>query len=373
MKKLAVFLLCLMVISGIGLYLASGMILAKVTDKVFDYLSSNVETQNLEYSRPVFASVELSNLNAVTWKDISLNVTLMRNEAKTTEEIALNIGAMTISLESLTNPTILISADGISAETNEKGDRDNLTKAASRMEDGQLQMLFSLRSFSKAEILEQLGILKEEMRQFSVLGVTKVPIYFSATEIFEMQGQPSVANFTVVQEGEEYRLIMDKNDLQKIVALLAEPKPNPVEVEVIARNPLKASGLLKIRDKAAATAELAAQNNSDIPEDAYRHTLWSYLLTKKYGEQFAKEVTDAHEAYADQEEMLKASDFNAASYQDLVNNALGRQYALMKLPESEILERVMTDSAIIKDNEVVNRFDIQKYQKLKTTINKNNS
>jgi hypothetical protein len=171
----------------------------------------------------------------------------------------------------------------------------------------------------------------------------------------------------VEQKGEEYRLVMDKDDLIKIAALLTGQKPNPIDIAVIARNPMKAPLLLRIRDKAATTAQLAAQQDPKIPEDAYRHTLWSYLLAKMYGEQFAKEVTDAHEAYADEEELKKAGrmSWNSASYQDLVNNGVGRQYAAMGYPESSILGRVLTDPAIIRDNEAVKRFNPIKYEKIK--------
>ena len=160
---------------------------------------------------------------------------------------------------------------------------------------------------------------------------------------------------------------MDKNDLTKIAALLTGKKPNPIDIAVIARNPLKAAQLMKIRDKAETAAQLAAQQNPPIPEDAYRHILWSYLLAKMYGELFAKEVTDAHEAYADEEELQKMGrmSWDSASYQDLVNNAVGRQYAVMGYPESSILERVLTDPVIIRDNEAVKRFNAVEYEKLK--------
>jgi hypothetical protein len=171
----------------------------------------------------------------------------------------------------------------------------------------------------------------------------------------------------VVNSGEEYRLVMAADDLKKIAALLTGKKPNPVDIAVIARNPLKAPMLLRIRDKAEMAAQRAALQDPNFPEDAYRHTLWSYLLTKMYGEKFAKEVTDAHEAYADEEEIEKMGriSWESASYQDLVNNAVGRQYADMGYPESTILERVLTDPAIIRDNEAVKRFSALEYERLK--------
>lgn len=374
MKKLAVFLLCLIVISGIGLYLSSGAILTKASDKVVDYVAANAQNHNFEYIQPAYGSVKLSSLNAATWTDISVNAGLVRDEAKTGEDITLKIGEMNVSMDDFSNRTLLITADGVSATMKEKGDKAYTPHPASSIEDGHLETQLSLNGFSKDDIAEQLRILKQEMKQFSTLGVTKIPVTFFATAKFQIQNKPFVAKFSVSGEGEEYQLAIDKNDLQKIVVQLPGAKPNPAEIELIARNPFKTSVLIEIRDKAEATAKLAFQKNPQISEDAYRHTLWSYLLTKRYGEQFAKEFTDAHEAYADEEEMSKPLDFSVANYQDLVNNGVGRQYALKNYKESEILERVMTDLAIIRDNETMERFDLLDYSdKLKLVIPKDDS
>lgn len=374
MKKLAAVLLCLIVLAGIGLYLSSGAILTKASDKVVDYVATNAQSHNFEYIQPAYSSVKLSSLNAATWTDISVNAGLARDGAKTGEDIALKIGEMTVSMDDFSNQTLLISADGVSATLKERGDKAYTPHPASSMENGHLEMQLSLNGFSKDAMVEQLRTLKEEIKKLSTLGVTKIPLTFSATAKFQIQNKPFVAKFSVSGEGEEYRLAIDKNDLQKIVAQLPGPKPNPAEIELIARNPFKVSVLTEIRDKAANTAGLAFKKNPKISEDAYRHTLWSYLLTKTYGEEFAKQVTDAHEAYADEEELSKPLDFSVASYQDLTNNAVGRQYALKNYKESEILERVMTDLAIIRDNEAAERFDLLDYSdKLKPVISKEDS
>jgi hypothetical protein len=371
MKKLSLFLIIFILILGAGLYFASGVILARVSVKMLDYIVGNVRIPNLEYTRPIFRSVRPRSLTAVAWTDVSLNATLVRDEiSKTTEEVSMSIGEMTISLESFSERTILLSLEGLSTVTKEKGPGLGVAGAGTRMEGGYFEIVLRLTGFGAADIRAQLSTLREEIHRLLLLGVTRIPISFSATAMFEIQGKPCAAKFLVETKGEEYRLVMDKNDLTKIAALSTGKKPNPVDIAVIARNPLKAAQLMKIRDKAETAAQLAAQQNPKIPEDAYRHTLWSYLLTKMYGEPFAKEVTDAHEAYMDEEEIGKAGliNWNSASYQDLVNNAAGRQYAAMGYPESSILERVLTDPAIVRDDEAVKRFNAVEYEKLKPAI-----
>jgi hypothetical protein len=372
-KKLAIILMSFILILLVGLYFASGLILAKVSDKLLDHMTESVKIPNLEYTRPSFGSVSWSAWNEVKWTEVSIDASLVRNEAiKVTEDISLNIGEMTVSMESFSRRTILLSAGGLSVKEKAKKQGADLPGAAYGLEGGNFETIINFNRLSMVDILAQLSTLKEEIQRFTTLGVTKMPLSFSATTKFELQGKPCTAKLSIENKGDEYRLVMDKSDLEKIVSLMVGKKPNPVDIAVIARNPVKAPLLIKIRDKAEANALLAAQQNPKFPEDAYRHILWSYLLTKAYGEQFAKEITDAHEAYADEEEIQKQGLINwtSASYQDLVNNAMGRQYATLGYSEPDILERVLFDPAVIRDDEAVKRFNAADYEKLKPPTGK---
>lgn len=372
-KKLAIILMSFILILVIGLYFASGLILAKVSDKLLDYMTDGVKISNLEYTRPSFGSVSWSAWNAVKWTDVSMDARLVRNEAiKVTEDISLNIDEMTVSLESFSRRTFLLSAGGLSVKEKAKAQGADLPGAANYIEGANFETMINFDGLGMPGIRAQLHALKEEIQQFTTLGVTKMPLSFSATTKFELQGKLCTAKLSIENKGEEYRLVMDKSDLEKIVSQMTGKKPNPVDIAVIARNPVKAPLLIIIRDKAEATALLATQQNPKFPQDAYRHILWNYLLTKAYGEQFAKEVTDAHEAFADEEEIQKQGVINwtSASYQDLVNNALGRQYATLGYSEPDILERVLFDPAVIRDDEAVKRFNAADYEKLKPLTGK---
>ena len=370
MRKLAVFLFFLS-IACTGFYFASGIILEQASDRAIDYITQNIKIPNLEYSRPLYRSVKLSSFNAVTWKFVSFDANMVRNEVlKTAEDISIIIGEVTISLESLSERTIILSAKRLSAVAKERGApsaTSNITGSGDRMESGDLKVEIKLQGLGMTDVIRQVRNLTEELHKFSTLGVTKIPVSFSALEMFEIQGKSCTVRFLVEQKGDEYRLVMDRDDLKKIASASPGQKPNPVEIELIAYNPIKAPMLLRIRDKASTTASLAHKQDRKIPEDAYRHTLWSYLLTKMYGEEFAKEVTDAHEASMDEEEIKKGDhlNWNISSYQDLNNNAVGRSYAKMGYPESSILERVLTDRAIIRDEEMATRYNASDYERLK--------
>ena len=113
------------------------------------------------------------------------------------------------------------------------------------------------------------------------------------------------------------------------------------EVELFSANPDKVARLKEIADYAKEKASHAYREDRRVPEDAYRHVLWSYLLTKEYGASFAKKVTDAHEIGDDEN--------TAAEHKmDFSNNATGREYAEKGYRESDILGRLMTDPDVIR-------------------------
>ena len=67
----------------------------------------------------------------------------------------------------------------------------------------------------------------------------------------------------------------------------------------------------------------------------------SFLLTQRFGAEFAEQVTDAHE--------IGATDNTEADHRmDYNNNAVGRRYAEVGVREREILEKVQIDPAVIR-------------------------
>jgi hypothetical protein len=368
MKKFIPFLLFILFV-GVGLYYVSGVILDMASNRAIDYIVKNIKSPDIEYSRPAFRTVNLSSFNAVTWEGVSFDLRMARNEtAKTEEELSIKIGEMTISLESLFESVVLLNAKGVSALTkaSSSGAMTGIPGAGDYMERGNLNIRIKLRDFSKAVVIQQVRDLIKEIHAFSTHGVTRIPLSFSATKMFEIKGNPHRARLSVEQKGDEYLLVMDKDDLKLIAATISGEKVSSMDIDVISRNPIKAPQLLKIRDKAVVTARQARQQDQNVPEDAYRHVLWSYLLVKAYGETFAKEVTDAHEVHADREKMSKEEllKLNIENYQDLQNNATGRRYAKMGYPESGILRYVLNDDAVIRDENRAARYNASKKEEI---------
>jgi hypothetical protein len=165
-------------------------------------------------------------------------------------------------------------------------------------------------------------------------------VYFSGITTFIINQMPVKAKFNTHKTPEEYYKIRINPEVLKSIAWQMNEELTDAETALLADNPFKIQDLFSIM----ATARNASEKykNSDmIPEDAYRHVLWSYLLTTEYGPEFAQKVTNAHEEG-------DLSDTEAEHEMDYHNNAIGREYALEKYKKIEILSRMLNDTRVIR-------------------------
>jgi len=145
--------------------------------------------------------------------------------------------------------------------------------------------------------------------------------------------------FTLVSR-EGTRLVLNRDDVAGLGAEYDQPLTE-TEIDLVALYPLRAPVLLRIKDRASCQSARLSRTDAAFPRDAYRHVLWSYLLTREFGETFAEQVTDAHEIGATYESGIPSRNM------DLANNAVGRRYARLGLEESELPGRVLNDPAVV--------------------------
>lgn len=367
------YLLLFILIAGFLLYFFSSMILTEVSELTISYLTANIKIPNFEYTRPLFKDVRISAFNTVTWYGVLTNITMVRNEIKNTVEcVSVRIKEFTIALESLAERTFLISAKGLSAivSTKKWGVSNVGTEAPDRIEAGNIKVKVKFDSLRRSVVLAEIRDMSEELRKFSQTGVTKIPVQFAAEEIFSMDKKFYTLKVRIEQEGDEYRLIVDEKSLKKIAVSMQGFPLTTGDIRLLSRNPLRAPQLMRIRNKAMSAVGVLLAQFPVFPQDAGHHVLWSYLLAKAYGEEFAKECGDAHEAQMDEEEKRLRGDKepDVFSYQDFNNNAVGRSYAALGYEESSVLQRVLTDSAVIRDGEVSARYNPGKLQQYRNEM-----
>ena len=323
-------------------YLFSGYILTLASQKAIDYAVSIAAQNDIKLDSVKFQSVKPNSFTSITWKGLSASGMVTKSSvAATDRKVSGSVEEITLSVENIQDRVLLLVVKG--AKMNSQ-DQDASPQKASKegpdqLEGGDLKIKIQISSMDPRGIISQVEGLSRNVMRFLKEGRSTIPIEFSGTVAFKIREQPLKAKVSVKREGDEYCLVMDKDDLIKICKQLGQ-KVYDTEMEVVAENPIRAPRLLKIRDYAEDTAYNAYEKNHLVPEDAYRHVLWSYLLTNAFGEEFAEKVTTAHETGA-------TDNSPGESEQDYNNNAIGRRYARAGYAEASILRRVLTDPQVI--------------------------
>jgi len=112
------------------------------------------------------------------------------------------------------------------------------------------------------------------------------------------------------------------------------------EAEIISNYPSKVPSMIKITRDAKRLSEIEKNNDYSFPEDAFRHIYWSYRLSREFGPELAKEITDAHETIPGNTKKERQMDYH--------NNEIGRNLAHRKMSLEEIKNQVLSSAKIIR-------------------------
>ena len=214
-------------------------------------------------------------------------------------------------------------------------------KSIKRLENGRFLMDFKLNFFrpfsAKAQIISTLYNLSS----FFSNGSTFVPVDFSGILHFTFNDEPIRARFFTKRRSNGSYALQINEEFFQTAAWSNNYKMTDAEAKILSEYPFRMPELVNIMAEAKQTSE-GVNNIRDIPEDAYRHILWSYLLTRAYGPKFAKQVTDAHE-------IGDSSNTEAEHQMDYHNNAIGRKYAMSNYKKHELLRRLINDKNVIRE------------------------
>ncbi|MGH8017555.1 MAG: DUF6973 domain-containing protein, partial [Opitutaceae bacterium] len=184
-------------------------------------------------------------------------------------------------------------------------------------------------------------LVEEELRRLLREGSFRLPARISGEARFQVLGKWHSLTIHSRSEDGVTQLRLEVEDVREIAKAYLLPLTE-AEMELVARNPVRAPALLRISQRAYAASQALRKKDPAYPYDAYRHVYWSWLLTRQFGAEFSETVTDAHEIRPTYEVT------EASRKMDLHNNAVGRAYALADLPEREIVQRVLTDPNVIR-------------------------
>jgi hypothetical protein len=330
MKKLLLGLVVFLALLAVGGLLALDFALEQGTGKALEHLAAESTAQGIKVEFARFAEVGLKGLDTVQWRDIVASIHAPRYISFSPgEEVILSIGEMTLELSGILRGVATVRASDIGIRVRrDASSTEKFDAQVEGIEQGQL-------------VVASLMDAPQLALQFLQEGRTTVPFGFKARSVFRVGGASLSAEIKTVKQGENYLLVMAPADLRRIAGLLKEELTDE-EIRLLALHPLLAPALLKITSRARTQSLAAHDGDQTVPEDAYRHVLWSFLLTRAFGPAFAEKVTNAHEVGARQ------YNTEADHRMDYNNNAVGRQYARAGHGEDQILPLVMSDPKVIR-------------------------
>ncbi len=305
---------------------------------VHSQLSQNFDIASLDFETVIFKS-----LSTIEVKHIIATVIISStNEIISGQDLQVSIKRLTLRLDKLLKKRFILTVDDLSISQSSK---INLSEKKEdtffeHLEKGRFSIKFRLDPLQIHNAAIQFKQYIKKME--SLLNGEKVdmPIQFYGISSFTINDETVKAK--IITECDKYScgLIVNKEFFKLISWLMQEDLSDP-EIKLLSRNPFRVPKLLNLRNIAQNESENKYKKNKTIPKDAYRHVLWSYLLTKEYGAVFSKEVTDAHEEG-------DTNNSEAEHNMDYNNNSIGRKYSLSNYNQNEILFKLLSDPQIIR-------------------------
>ena len=345
MRRFFVFILIVAIIAIPILYLVSQPILEVASQALINYIFTRDDAfmPGAQIERPTFGSVRLTSFNAVSWYNVLTGASVRAGVVSSKSSIfTIKVERATVVIRNPFKLSFLLRLRGLRVKEEEGAATTGLFEGArDRLAGYEVDIPFELQSLSPESLQTQMRYISYNLVGFMTRGKTNMPVEFSGETTFIVQGKPVKVRLGMTHEGGQNSLVMDRNQLLDIARQMGEEELTDAEVDLVSRNPLQAPEILRITNYARQESQKAHREDSYVPEDAYRHVLWSFLLTKSFGASFAKEITDAHEeGAAMQTEQDKRMDLN--------NNAVGRRYAQRGYSEGELLNLVMNDPDVIR-------------------------
>ena len=335
MKILIKIAILLLVLLGI-VYISANFVLKKVAIKVVEELKPKLEQKGIIIENFNYSNVRLNSYNSVAITKIDLDFYLNKNMyGKESFHAEFDANSITVRFADFNNPSIFFTLKDFSVFI--EPDEESKKKPFGKLENGymtsRIPVYLKNPEESAREILDEIKVLFHENK-------TPLDLEIEVDVLLGIDDKKvKVGLFTERKEGQTY-LRFDDDDIlvaaQSFDLDLAEK-----EAEVIAQYPSKVPSMIKITRDAKRLSKAEKSTDRSFPEDAYRHIYWSYHLTKEFGPDLSKEITDAHETAPGNTKNERLMDYH--------NNEVGRGYASENLNLEEIKQRVLQSKDIIRN------------------------
>lgn len=345
-KVLLIMGIFAVIVCSTAVYTAD-VLLEKVSETVIDELTKHSFFEYASFEEAAFENASFEGINTLQWNDVSAKIRfhlpLPMNQPDlwqlTVEKVSFRIDSLSEQKGNLSVFNMKCIPDTtFTWSPKQRSGRKVKVKKPSFSVDS-FTMPFTLQGEGQSAILKQLMELKNEMRAVFHTSSCSTPIHFKGQVNFSLNKKPYSLKLSTVIENDRTLLRADVEDVRKAAAGFGD-RLTPEVMKLIAENPLQLPKLVSIKVEAEDKTRQHFGSATKGPADAYRHILWSYLLTREFGPVFAAKVTDAHET--------SSGGTKHEHERDLLHNALGRKYFMKGIPERDLINKLDEDPKIQK-------------------------
>jgi len=166
------------------------------------------------------------------------------------------------------------------------------------------------------------------------------PMEFNGVALLNLDGNSIKIRMSTERNDQRTYLIFNKEDILSATKDFSDVEISDKEAQLISQYPARTLHILKITRDARRISNNLKSNHSDFPDDAFKHIYWSYHLSRTFGPDFAKEITDAHETLPNNTAQQRAMDFH--------NNEIGRKLVSKNLSVEELKKIVLKSPQVIR-------------------------
>ncbi len=338
-KKILIGLASLLVVVLVAGYFIGNVILDRATREVMTKVVALGGEQGLEIESPGFEAVGLTGLHSAKWSGLTGKIKLPEGADSASRRMwDVQVASMWVRHSFVGDSLVMIDQVTITSNENPGPDDHGLASTQRVINLSDIECRCSLSVLDPGTSLRT---VLPEIVSLLAASEFQLPLQLDGSLSFVLKDEPTVLGIEVAQRDGGSALRLRTDDVAKLSSRFDEALTR-AEVQLIADDPLRAARLLEIKDSAETDSREAHQQDDTVPEDAYRHVLWSYLLASTYGEEFAKRVGDAHEAG-------DTGNTPAERAMDYHNNEIGRNYAQLEFKRNTILRRVLNDSDVRRE------------------------
>jgi hypothetical protein len=327
-----------------GSYLAAILLLDRLTEDVLVHLETHSSLKGVSLKEISVGESALSSFNSVRWEEVdgSLGLSFGTTGGGQSRKFRFHVNEVSCAIGDPLLRRIVVLAKEIQLESlsySSDGSSTSLTDDFQEsLTGGGLRVEIDFNPLHpKESIRGALNSLSDLLKN----GRSEISANVYGTVSFMVGDSRHTAHVLSTALGRQTVIFLDRKDVEHISESYSQ-RLTETEIDLVATRPLQAPTLLRIKEYAHRMASEAYRRDRLFPKDAYRHVLWSFLLTNEFGPEFAEVVTDAHEVDATYESSVLASKM------DYHNNAVGRRYAASGIAEEELSTLVQTDPLVMK-------------------------